>query len=274
MQSILAMVELQRCSLAAGMDGRGAPYQALASKSVTNIVRTIAGTKLNIGEATTLIKAVTDSQAYTAEQTAQLAEAATANATSGADGEDGGFKSPRMQTHDHMHSYLTEADWQQLGDNTLSLDVKARVLAKRAVLLGLTNPSEGTVAQMIGIVFAAHGSDTPTGDVALNHLRGLKRIIKQLPRTPTSSANFPADPQQFHVQFPMQYAGAYAKGPPVPCPSGIEVTELRVIQNLVPRRSTNASCNVKGRAVRPYVSAAPAPAFSQEFLSACTNHPF
>ena len=56
------------------------------------------------------------------------------------------------QSSTSFELYLTESEWAQVADPRLPLVAKLSVVARRAVLIGLTCPDEATCARIAGIV--------------------------------------------------------------------------------------------------------------------------
>ena len=122
----------------------------------------------------------------------------------------------QLQTHVHLHNYFTKTDWESLRSGT-TFDVKVRATVDRMLGIGLTNPSEPTVALVMTIVDVATGVET-----SLKNMKALKDHLK-LARRLFASKVGPTRLRAYPKTVPPEILETYKESdPPVDCPLSVE----------------------------------------------------
>ena len=140
------------------------------------------------------------------------------------------------QIHLHFENYLTASDWEQLcGDRSFS--TKLAVLSKRAIAIGLRNPSEPTYASMFAVVLLASGQEA--GPEVLQGVQELKKIHRSIVRhsgVGSSRDEFPVDVNEFAASHKDWHTSAYCgEGPSA---SRLDPFQLNMTRAMTPCRST------------------------------------
>ena len=125
-----------------------------------------------------------------------------------------------MQTHKHFENYLSEADWEVMLSNGLSISGKITRLASRSISLLLFHPTEKTISSIVGLLLSLQDASEYDDVAALSAVREFKSALRpKTSRTPQPARwpiSYPDDPAMFQGDFPDVFAVAYCDGLPVP----------------------------------------------------------
>jgi hypothetical protein len=151
----------------------------------------------------------------------------------------------KMQVHNHVESYLTAQEWDQLTKPELTSDTDIlHMLATRMLRIGLIHPSEPTSKNVVSLLTAARTCGG-TGVNGLELIREYKKIHKSLGQgfhaCVQGPTTYPANPETFKALHPAIYADAY-RGEAAPVPCRIPKVDILRVQFAQPCRSTKASC--------------------------------
>ena len=144
-----------------------------------------------------------------------------------------------------FHRYLSASDWGVLRNPASTWGTMLSTLVNRALLIGLSNPKEGTIMHMWAIVLAAR---TPDGDAVVadvvEALQRKKEIHSHLQLIGSRARRhyygrvtmYPSDPSMLKDQCADAWS-AIASQPPMPCP--IDEASIETIRLRLPIRSSN-----------------------------------
>ena len=134
--------------------------------------------------------------AFSAEQRKDLATALTGAGIVASPEKAGRTTKASLQTHNFLHNYLTNDDWNALVGDAVLTD-KLAVIVNRSLKLGLTNPSEMTIVANIALLFVASRL-SPTAEQGYALVLEYKKLnkVRRVGVTQTL-ASFPCDVQEF-----------------------------------------------------------------------------
>ena len=110
----------------------------------------------------------------------------------------GGQDTVAVTAHQELEtplSYFTKKDWTTINNDTVQMQGKVHIIAKRMYLVGLHSPSDTTLRKLCAIVCIALGLSTPEEwRSVVKEVRAQWKIVK---RTCSSHSGFACDASGF-----------------------------------------------------------------------------
>ena len=216
--------------------------ESLAASSTLGMLKLIADTKyITIADATKLTRLL-ESSPLAAESIVKINNAIQGKVDIvGTDVAQAKTPSKTKQSCTNIEMFQSSSDWAIYRDAAASDDSKIMNMAKRMISIGLTSPTEHTIAGAAAV--ALHGAQNHSVSYLLLKVRLLKQCL-QVPHAKFADAPpiYPSNVCDFKASHPVLFESAFANDPPSPCP--IDSTMLQMMKQHTPCRATKSGCDI------------------------------